>query len=78
VKLAERGGSGDGGAAARRTLASRRLRRLLWAVLAGAAALLVATVWRGYRPELAVVTGIAVGAFVFAVLGTVERMRSLR
>jgi len=78
VKLAERGGSGDGGAAARRTLASRRLRGLLWAVLAGAAALLVATVWRGYRPELAVVTGIAVGAFVFAVLGTVERMRSRR
>lgn len=68
----------DGGAPPRRTLASRRLRRLLGAVLAGAAGLLAGAVWRGYPPELAVVTGVALGALVFAVLGTVERMRSLR
>jgi len=71
VRPGERERAG-GGEAAR-----RRLRRLVWAVLAGAAALLVAALWRGYRPELAVVTGVAVGAFVFAVLGTVERMRPL-
>lgn len=70
---AERGtGSKD------RTLASRRLRRVIWASLAGALALLAASLWRGYSPELSVVTGIAVGAFAFALLGTVERMRPLR
>ncbi len=49
--------------------------RLAVAAVAGVLGFLAAHFGRGYRVELAVVTGIALGLLAFAVLRTVERMR---
>lgn len=52
-------------------------RKILVAVLAGIITLAVLLVWRKFLPQLALVSGIAVGAFVYTLQSTVERLRDL-
>ena len=54
------------------------LRHLVWALPAALVAGALAWLWKGYPPQLAVVTGVAVGALVFATLRTVDQMRGSR
>lgn len=49
--------------------------RLIAAAVGGLAAAIAVHLWRGYGPELATVTGIAVALLVFATQRTVERLR---
>lgn len=51
--------------------------RTLWSALAGALALVLAHLWRGYDLQLATVTGIAIGLLVFATFRTVARLRDV-
>lgn len=53
----------------------RPLRHLVWALPAAVAAGALAHFWKGYPPMLAAITGVAIGALVFATLRTVEQMR---
>ena len=50
-------------------------RRLVVSAVFALAAFFVALTWRGYRLELSIVTGVAVGLLAFATLRTVERLR---
>lgn len=49
--------------------------RLAVAAVAGVLGFLAALFGRGYRIELSVVTGVALGLLAFAILRTIERMR---
>jgi hypothetical protein len=52
--------------------------RLLGSAGAGLAGFALALFWRRYAPELALVTGVAVGLLAFATFRTVDRLRALR
>jgi len=55
----------------------RPLRHLVWALPAALAAGVLAYWWKGYPPYLAGISGVAVGALVFATLRTFEQLRGV-
>lgn len=55
----------------------RIFNRLAWAVPFGLAALAAARWWRGYEWQLAIITGISIGALTFVALRTFDQMRRL-
>ncbi|HEX2255002.1 MAG TPA: hypothetical protein VHQ65_17180 [Thermoanaerobaculia bacterium] len=52
-------------------------RRVVISAMVGAAGALAAALLRGYRLDLALVTGVAVGLLAFATLRTLDRLRGL-
>ncbi len=52
-------------------------RKVIWAVLAAAATVLVLVAWRGFFPRHAVIVGLGVAALVYSILRTTERLKSL-
>lgn len=53
------------------------MKRFAAPVLAAIAAFVLASVWRGYPWQLALLTALAIGAFTYAVQRTWVRMRDL-
>lgn len=51
------------------------LRRIAVPLLVAVLSFLLALTWRGYRMELAMATGVALGLLAFVAVRTVERMR---
>lgn len=53
------------------------IRKVIWAVLAAAATILVLIAWRGFFPRHAMIVGLGVAALVYSILRTTERLKSL-
>jgi len=51
--------------------------RLAWALPAAVVAFALARWWRGYGMELALITGLSIGALTFVALRTLDRMRDV-
>ncbi len=52
-------------------------RKVFWSVAAGAAAVLLLVLWRGFFWQHALMVGLAVTALVYSTFRTLERMRGM-